>query len=714
MWNDHAFDRLALFSGSATIVDGHVVVIYPGLCNSTSSEWPSCTCQPNNYFCRNDTTNHYAHNMISASPANLSDPTYTHWHKRILINNTDADYSAAWRTPSGEWRLTGASGLVYGSQNFHTWHEIGVQPGFKAGSCPSFFALPRLTPGADPAPAGAQRYNFVHKISSAGDWMQVGTYAANSPMMNGSWVGAEPQLIDAGFKQGELFYASKDFFDPVKGRRINWGWQTGGTDNSNMSLTLAREVTWHPALSQLVFSPLDEQDLLRGQLLTAINHTQLDPTQVLSLGSWADSVGNQSEVEVTFAIPTHAARFGVIVMAGADPVHSGTLFYVQFAPAPITSESKIRTVTVGAMSMSRDVSSVEAGSLTDTLRLEETDTSISLRVYVDNVFAEAFWQGGRVAMTVKTPPTVEAAMAVTSTEAVVLESAQVWQVNSIWVSVEAILHSHRPTFVAAEAQPRKLDDDPGAPLISAEPLPGRLRSSWNKPSVKSDDGDSYDLLRIVPLLLVEALLLPPPAAGLLWFPDAPNNLGDLDGLVDTDGTFYMRYNNGACDLDGAVDPRCAAGPGGHCDPGISNFASATLKDGVHWFDHGAMMYAFDENASCPKTGSGSGSVWRALDNKTWMINYSGETIRMMTAPKPNGPWMGVGSTARTGGWGPNAVPSTQADGKQWYAGGRWDTMNTWPAPASDITGNSMYGWITVMGGKLKNTITGFALSKEIT
>jgi hypothetical protein len=70
---------------------------------------------------------------------------------------------------------------------------------------------------------------------------------------------------------------------------------------------------------------------------------------------------------------------------------------------------------------------------------------------------------------------------------------------------------------------------------------------------------------MTPLLLLAGLL--PPATGLLWFPDAPNNLGDLDGLVDANGTFYMRYNNGACDLGGAVDSRCAAGPGGHCDSG---------------------------------------------------------------------------------------------------------------------------------------------------
>eukprot|EP01043_Picozoa_sp_COSAG02_P010450 COSAG02_NODE_367_length_23739_cov_16.775127_8_plen_566_part_00 len=213
--------------------------------------------------------------------------------------------------------------------------------------------------------------------------------------------------------------------------------------------------------------------------------------------------------------------------------------------------------------------------------------------------------------------------------------------------------------------------------------------------------------------LLPSLLLATTADALLWFPDVPNNLGDLDGLVDVDGTFYMRYNNGACTLGGTTDPRCATGPGGHCDPGITSFASATSVDGVHWVDHGAMMYAFDENATCPRTGSGSGSVWRAADNQTWMINYSGETIRMMKAPRPNGPWTGIGSNNRTGGWGPNAVPNMPADGKQWYAGGRWDTMNTWPAPTSDNSSNTMYGWITVMGGKLtRDTITGFAASKD--
>ena len=52
-----------------------------------------------------------------------------------------------------------------------------------------------------------------------------------------------------------------------------------------------------------------------------------------------------------------------------------------------------------------------------------------------------------------------------------------------------------------------------------------------------------------------------PVASLLWFPPAPGNLGDLDGLSTSDGVFHMRYNDGACPSVAGVT-QCADGPGG--------------------------------------------------------------------------------------------------------------------------------------------------------
>jgi hypothetical protein len=54
----------------------------------------------------------------------------------------------------------------------------------------------------------------------------VGTYVEGSVNTTGTWTATpgfsfEQVNIDAG-----NFYASKDFYDPVKDRRINFGWAT--------------------------------------------------------------------------------------------------------------------------------------------------------------------------------------------------------------------------------------------------------------------------------------------------------------------------------------------------------------------------------------------------------------------------------------------------------------------------------------------------------
>ena len=133
-----------------------------------------------------------------------------------------------------------------------------------------------------------------------------------------------------------------------------------------------------------------------------------------------------------------------------DPTKSGTLFYIDTAER--TAGATV-TVTVGAVPLAG------GRGVTDTLKLEPSESSVTVRVLLDNVFAEAFWQGGRVAMTVQTPPTSEAAMAVTalsgsSMSAVVLERLSAWTVESIWVSKEEVFKTPRIDRTGA-----KSDDD---------------------------------------------------------------------------------------------------------------------------------------------------------------------------------------------------------------------------------------------------------------
>lgn len=215
--------------------------------------------------------------------------------------------------------------------DFKTWTVNGKQTNFSQAECPSFFPLPPVYPGSAIADAerGAQP-NFVRKSSHGGqDWMQVGTWVDGPVGSVGEWtatpgVDHTDYLIDAG-----AFYASKDFWDPVKKRRINWGWARVPPASTQ---SLPRVVTWHETLSLLVFSPADELEQLRGDILSSTSA----PVTVGAggnhyLGDWPNNAGNQSEIVVTFARPTADATFGVDVMT-SDPAASGpkTRVYVQY------------------------------------------------------------------------------------------------------------------------------------------------------------------------------------------------------------------------------------------------------------------------------------------------------------------------------------------------------------------------------------------------
>jgi len=505
IWNDKKYDNEAIYTGSATVVDGKIVQLYPGLCNK--NDWPSCPTGTN---------------LAVAVPADPSDPLYKVWTKPAynpIRNGTQRDPSTAWKTSSGEWRLTTFDTVIYGSMDFKEWYVIGPQPGFAHGECPSFFPLPRTTPGSGPAPLGAGTPTHVHKASHGGDWMNVGTYVANGPKKNGEWT-ATPGVT---FKETHIdkgkFYASKDFYDPVKKRRINWGWAQVPPASA---MTLPREITWNPELQQLVHSPVEEQDKLRGDALASIKTTQVKANQPMSLGDFPAHVGNQSEVEVSFAIPSKAGTFGVAVMANDGKLNSGMYFYVQYIPPP--NKTSVYSLQVGAEALPAgakvyqkempnynlrgndyNVTNVDytdfkvceaqcakdskctsytyvirgpkhaacclktgypdasvashmtsgvknpadphwpkgpAGT-TDTLLMSPNDTTITIRVYNDITFSEGFWQNGRVAMTIVKQATTASLMAVGSDTDITLNYAEAYRVNSIWVSPEEVLRTPR-------------------------------------------------------------------------------------------------------------------------------------------------------------------------------------------------------------------------------------------------------------------------------
>jgi len=416
LWTDRPFDDKAIWSGSATIVDGQVVLAYTGLCHDI----PGCG----------------GSNLALAIPANPSDELQTNWTKlnvNPIAKEVSRDPSTAWKTDSGEWRFTHYSGDIYGSKDFKAWYKVADGKSiFGRQECPSLIPLPRTTPGVAVTANGVAAPTHFYKGShDVADWIRAGTYSDGTSEELPSFTQTPGVNFDEHLMDGGNFYASKDFYDPVQGRRIFWGWIMIGPG----AQSLPREVTWHPELQQPIYSPIKELGRLRGAVIGSLEKQTLSAHSSLSLGI-SKQLGNQSEVIVTWARPSARTRLSVEVMAGSG---GGTEFYMMYEP-PSTKGSGF-VVVGGGLSSNM------------TLRLLPSDDAIEFHLFVDNTFTEAYFMGGRAVITIETPPHKTADVTVASSAAPVeLRSAEAWSINSIWVSQETVRNTPRLHEVAEVAE----------------------------------------------------------------------------------------------------------------------------------------------------------------------------------------------------------------------------------------------------------------------
>jgi hypothetical protein len=102
IWNDQVYDNNAIFTGSATTVDGVPTLLYPGICKKGPTE------------CKTGVA------LAIAVPTNRTDPLLMNWTKPsyspVIADVVAAppatkslfscgDPSSAWRTEHGEWRV---------------------------------------------------------------------------------------------------------------------------------------------------------------------------------------------------------------------------------------------------------------------------------------------------------------------------------------------------------------------------------------------------------------------------------------------------------------------------------------------------------------------------------------------------------------------------------------------------------------------------------
>lgn len=450
LWNDHAYDNVAIYTGSATIVDGVPTQLYPGIC-SVNAHAPSAACAS-------------GVNLAVAVPANRSDPLLQNWSKpgyNPVAGNVKAappasgsfscgDPSAAWRTSSGEWRVVTrdtVNASLFGSADFKSWYHIGRQPGLttanpkESGACPSLFPLPPDARGARPtttsnssAPRGnlgRATHCYMHTTHANGTVVRCGVYTDGAPKQLGQWrTTMAAQRVDTGNVGSYL--AAKDMWDPSKGRRVLWGWIT----IPHGALTMPRAITYNAELNQLNFSPLPEQASLRSGTLANIGPTPVPvPVQpAVLLGRWNSS---QFEIEAVFDLPSSDALFGVqlgsssLADATAADAPIGTFFFVDFRVDGVTSIGVDMTSAAGRLPGGKQA-----------MQIAKSDTQVKLQIYVDGSVTEYYAQDGRAVMTnaAEIPPAnIDASIKVSSGGSVTLVQAQAWSVGSIWTSPAEVL-----------------------------------------------------------------------------------------------------------------------------------------------------------------------------------------------------------------------------------------------------------------------------------
>ena len=435
------YDNQAVFTGSGTLVNGTIKLVFPGLCNANATG--SDVCAP--------TTGHgHQCHLGVATPTDTKGDILAHNWTKASFNpfavNTGRDPSSAWQTRSGEWQFTTYLGDLFGTMDWASFYQVSPHAFGWGGECPSFFALPRMTPGSVPTP---HNYTHVYKHSSGNrDWMILGNYdSPTEPRQIGSWTALrEPQMMDSGG-----LYASKDFSD-AKGRRITTGF--GHCPGSAGGLVLLREVTFNAELDQLVFTPLPELALLRQvPPLVNMSATRLQPEKVLSITSNDEYV----EAIVEFEVPSVPVSFGVSV--------GGLSFFVNYTAK--TASAPFHEVAIGMRIQGGKPTEHEAqqrwwasqrgrrqvplepenvaglgrppSTSPPSLRLSSHDAHISIRVFIDDDFVEAYFQDGRQVITwgqdSQSEPVDKAGIAAFANGAAIqVMSARAFAMDPIWIA----------------------------------------------------------------------------------------------------------------------------------------------------------------------------------------------------------------------------------------------------------------------------------------
>ncbi|KAF5198383.1 Acid beta-fructofuranosidase [Thalictrum thalictroides] len=477
--NDQWYDIRGVWTGSLTFLqNGSIIVLYTG----------------------ETQTRHLLQSL--ARPANLSDPLLIDWvkysgnpiiyqPKGVPMNQQFRDPSSAWLTPDGTYKFTfGAKykttgiSLIYETKDFtnytllNKWlHRV---PHTGMWECVELYPVSVTDRnGLDISVRGPQ---VKHVLKVSIDEQQRDYYAIGSfNVTEDHWTPDDPAIdvgIELRYDYGK-FYASRTFYDPIKKRRILWGYSretdTVAADKNkgwaNVE-NVPREIVFDNKTKTNVLQwPVEEVESLRTNK-TEFNDVKLGAGSIVPL-----KVGNQAsqlDITVDFEIDKNALEankaggrkgyncttsngaagrsvlgpFGLLVSANDNRSEQTAIyFYVtkgtdgNLKTFFCTDQSRHDSFqffdkslpSIFLSSKSTDVNKEIYGCTIPVLDNEK----LSLRVLVDHSIVEAFAQGGRRVITSRIYPTeaIEGAERVflfnnATDTSVTATSIKIWQMKS--------------------------------------------------------------------------------------------------------------------------------------------------------------------------------------------------------------------------------------------------------------------------------------------
>jgi beta-fructofuranosidase len=391
-----------------------------------------------------------------AEPKDPSDPMLREWVKythnpilrpppAILIRDF-RDPTTAWMGADGVYRLSvgskiGRAGvaLMYKSKDLYNWEYQGEEnllhavAGTGMWECVDFYPVGPLGEPTPPLGTHGPGVHHVLKVSlddERHDWYALGFYDTEKDI----FIPDNP-IIDVGiglrYNYGK-FYASKSFIDPVKQRRIIWGFVNESDPEVydlakgwNTVMGIPRTVWYDNDTGiNVIQLPIDEIDQLRGSKLTK-KAVHLPPGSVVPVEG---AIGDQLDIEVVFEYPNVSivgeseknldehfecgqggaqARgtfgpFGLLLLADKNLTElSAVFFYISHVKNAGWTTRFCADPTRG--SLAKGIDTTIYGSFVNVL---ESEDFLSARIFVDKSVIETFVQGGRMTVNMRAYPTI--------------------------------------------------------------------------------------------------------------------------------------------------------------------------------------------------------------------------------------------------------------------------------------------------------------------